>query len=252
LKAPTGYLTDLAYVHDAGFKWFANSAAKGLLDIFRRHNLKRGRIVELGCGSGTLARIFLKKGYTLHGIDYSQSMVLLARTNAPSGTFVVGSLWNSAVPRCDIVLSVGECLNYEFAAHNTPEKLRKLFGRVHAALTPGGLFAFDFLCERQPQQPVPQYRFTEGSDWHVAVERHERRNIITRRIVTFRKIGRNYRRSVEVHVQRRFRRQDIRKMLEKAGFSIEFRKGYDRQNLGDGHAVVVAAKPKRSARVPRS
>ena len=245
MKARTGYLTDLAYVHDVGFNWFATSAAKGLQDIFRRHNLRRGRIVELGCGSGTLARILLNKGYALRGIDHSKAMVALAKINAPSGTFAVGSLWSSELPRCDIVLSVGECLNYEFTGANTPEKLRQLFGRVHAALTPGGLFAFDILCERQPQHPVQQYRFTEGPDWYVAVERHERRTLITRRIVTFRKLGRHYRRSVEVHVQRRFRRQDIRKMLERTGFSVEFRKGYSHQNLGDGHTVVVAAKPKR-------
>ena len=245
MKAPTGYLADLAYVHDAGFNWFATFAATGLLYIFRKHNLRRGRIVELGCGSGTLARILLSKGYSLHGIDYSKAMVALARTHAPSGTFEVGSLWTSALPSCEIVLSVGECLNYEFAGPNTPDRLRKLFNRVYSALTPGGLFVFDTLCERQPGKPVQQYRFTEGPDWFVAVERQERANIITRRIVPFRKLGRYYRRSIEVHVQRRYRMEDIKKLLEKTGFSVNFRKGYSRQRLGDGHTVVVAVKLKQ-------
>lgn len=245
MKVSTGYLPDLAYVHDVGFNRFATSAAKGLLDIFRMHNLRRGRIFELGCGSGTLARILLNRGYTLHGIDYSRAMVALARTNAPKGTFAVGSLWSSSLPECDIVLSVGECLNYEFAGRNTPEKLQKLFSRVYSALTPGGLFAFDILCEPQRRTPGPLQRFTEGPDWCVAVERHERGNMITRRIVLFKKTGKRYRKSVEVHVQRRFKIRDIKKMLERLGFSVEIQSGYGRRTLQEGHAVVVGAKPKR-------
>jgi len=57
------YSTDLACIHDAGFNQFSERAAPEIARILRRHGIrpsvtsnKATRIVEVGCGSGTLAR----------------------------------------------------------------------------------------------------------------------------------------------------------------------------------------------------
>src|SRR5205807_5497057 len=52
---PLVYSTDLAYVHDAGFSDFARRAVPELVKILSRHGIRRGLIVDVGCGSGALA-----------------------------------------------------------------------------------------------------------------------------------------------------------------------------------------------------
>ncbi len=39
--------------------------------------------------------------------------------------------------------------------------------------------------------------------------------------------------------------QDIKKMLESLGFSVEIQSGYGRTMLGEGRGVVVGTKPRR-------
>lgn len=48
------YGPDLASIHHAGFTEFSGRAAPGLLSILRANGVARGRVVELGCGSGGL------------------------------------------------------------------------------------------------------------------------------------------------------------------------------------------------------
>ncbi len=46
-----GYSDDLAYIHHVGYGSFARDAAPGVLEIFRRHDITDGLVVDLGCGS---------------------------------------------------------------------------------------------------------------------------------------------------------------------------------------------------------
>ena len=39
-----------------------------------------GRVVELGCGTGTLARLLAEEGYHVDGLDFAPEMVVRART----------------------------------------------------------------------------------------------------------------------------------------------------------------------------
>ncbi len=61
------YKADLAYIHDVGFSQFAQHAAAGLLDILRRARITRGRVVDLGCGSGIWAAELIDAGYDVLG-----------------------------------------------------------------------------------------------------------------------------------------------------------------------------------------
>ena len=79
------YRNDLAYIHDAGFGQIARAAAPVLLDALRRQGTVRGLVVDLGCGSGILARDVVDAGYEVLGIDISQAMIALARGGCRAG-----------------------------------------------------------------------------------------------------------------------------------------------------------------------
>lgn len=236
-----GYSADLAYIHHHGFGDFARTAAPAILAILKKHGIAEGRVVDLGCGSGILSQILLRNGYEVTGIDYSRSMIQLAKANAPRGNFYVGSLWNFRIPPCRAVVSVGECLNYEFETTNSVAKLKKLFMTISSSLHPKGIFVFDILCRSNVQRTVNSKHWTGGQDWFVAVEKSERADRITRTIFAFRTINHRYRKSVEVHRLKKYSLGTVKTLLRKSGFRAAVHRGY-RKSLGSHHVVIVAVK----------
>src|SRR5262245_43033983 len=106
------YSTDLAHVHHTGFNHFADDVAPHIARILSRAGPQAGRIVELGCGGGTLARHLSDHGYDVRGFDISAAMIRLARREAPQARFGVASLTDVRIPPCDAVIAIGEVVTY--------------------------------------------------------------------------------------------------------------------------------------------
>jgi SAM-dependent methyltransferase len=225
---PKAYDEDLAYVHDRGFGGFARKASAGLLGMLRQKGVKSGLVVDLGCGSGIWARELSDAGYKFHGIDISPAMIRIARQRVPEGRFRTGSFWRVPLPQCDAVTSIGECLAYLFDGRGGTGELRRLLQRIHEALRPGGALIFDLLEPRHPERMTVERGAWEGEDWATIVQTEEdgKRRTLTRRITSFRKVGRMYRRDHEVHRLRLYRRSDIAEELRRLGFRVRFLRGY--------------------------
>jgi SAM-dependent methyltransferase len=239
-----GYREDLAYIHDAGFTDFARNAAPGLLGILKRHGIREGLVVDLGCGSGRWAAELNRAGYDVLGVDQSRAMIQLARSIAPRSQFRIGSLLEIDVPPCDAITSIGECLNYTFDQRNSAGAIKRLFRRVYRALRPGGVFIFD-IAEPSRVPKMPERKWIQGPGWAILVqiEGDRERAVLQRRIVTFRKIGKSYRRSEETHMLRLYRARDLMAMLNRCGFHARKLAGYGAFRLPAGIAGVWAVKP---------
>jgi SAM-dependent methyltransferase len=237
-----GYREDLAYIHDVGFSDYALGAAPGLLRLLLRHGIKGGLVVDLGCGGGHWARELNRAGYEVLGVDQSRSMIRLARRRAPQSRFQIGSMREVALPACDAVTSIGECLNYRFDRAGKP--LPRLFQRIFQALRPGGVFVFDIAGPDRIPNPRPRNHGTEGPDWAVLVhtDGDPRRSILQRRIVAFRKVGRRYRRTEELHVLRLYSVEFVAAALRRCGFRVEVLRAFGRFRLPAGVRGFVAIK----------
>jgi SAM-dependent methyltransferase len=251
------YSTDLAYIHDAGFGEFAELAAREVIRILRRHDVRgrpersRGstgsgrarRVVEVGCGSGRLARQLVDAGCTVVGFDISPAMIRLAREKAPEATFRVASLTEARMPRCDAVVAIGEVVTYVPArgrGNGLPPALRTFFSRVHEALEPGGFFIFDFIESGVRRRFSAKY--DSGADWVIAVhaELDQRRQVLTRRMIAIRKVGRQYRRTQESHRVQIYSRRAVANALGDAGFTASMSRSYGRWPLLAGGVAVIA------------
>lgn len=240
------YREDLAHIHDTGFGGFVLGAAPGISRILDENGIRDGLVVDLGCGSGLLARELTGAGYRVLGIDISEAMIEIARKKAPDAEFRVASLFEADIPDCAAVTSVGECLNYLFDPANGEQTLARLFHRVHGALVPGGVFVFDLLEPGQLPAGTPTRGFTEGEDWVALFEKEEDgEETLIRRITTFRKAGEHYRRTDETHRVRLYRAPDVVAELERAGFRVRTDHAYGRYVLPENHPVFVARKPGR-------
>ena len=137
------YDRDLAYIHDAGFGDFARRAAPGVLESLARAGIEDGVVVDVGCGSGIWLERLVAAGYETVGIDISRAFIRKARKLVPAAELHVGSAYEFEFPVCAAVTAMSEVLGYVPPGARTAPSLRRLFGRVAAALRPGGVFIFD-------------------------------------------------------------------------------------------------------------
>lgn len=95
------------------------------------------RVLDLGTGTGNLAGRFAKRGCTVWGIDFSETMLARARAKHPELHLVQADLlgaWPSGLPPAfDLVVSA--YVLHEFAL---PHKLRLLTRAADTYLQPGG------------------------------------------------------------------------------------------------------------------
>jgi SAM-dependent methyltransferase len=233
------YREDLSHAHDTGYGAFAEQAAGAILRWLRPRG---GLVVELGCGGGHSSRVFADAGFDVLGYDVSAPLVERARARVPEGRFEVGSFVDAPLPGgCAAVTAISEVLTYTFDARHSADALGEVFARVHAALRPGGLFAFDLLG---PTGDVAAERsWREGPDWVTAVERSATGERLTRRIVTFRETPQGWRRDDETHEVLLLAPERVLAALRAVGFRAKRRRSYDGPRASAGHSVYLARRP---------
>jgi SAM-dependent methyltransferase len=235
------YREDLAYVHDVGFRSYVLQAMPGILEILKQRGIEAGLVVDLGCGSGLSTEQLVGAGYRVLGVDISNAMIEIARNRVPQAEFQVESLFQVNIPKCSVIVSIGECFNYLFDPSND-QKLFQVFQNIYRALKPGGVFIFDIAEPGQVMSEIPIKTFTEGEDWIVLVEKQEdqKQHLLTRRIITFRQAGECYRRDDEVHLQRLYSGEEIATLLHQVGFEVQTERCYGQFVLPDAHVAFVA------------
>jgi SAM-dependent methyltransferase len=219
------YAPDLAYVHHVGFGNFARNAAPGLLRLLRRAGIGRGTLIDLACGSGLWAKAAHRAGFAVIGVDQSRAMIRLAKQVAPGARFHHASLHEFAFPPCDAVTIIGEGLNYRSPGLRV-RSLDSFFAKVARALRPGGLLIFDVVLFEG--EAVQRRNWRGDRDWFVLTDVSEQRprRRLTRDITVFRKVGRHWRRTDEVHHVQLFSRAEILRSLRLAGFSCRTARRY--------------------------
>lgn len=229
----THYRDDLAHIHHAGFSEFAESAAPGVIEMLWQRDIRDGLVVELGCGSGVLARELTRAGFEVLGFDASPSMIALAKKTAPKARFQVGTFDEVETPDCNAILAMGEVLNY-----GTWDAVERL---ITNATT--NLLIFD-VAERGSYPPHDEVR-VDGDDWSVIAIKESDGRHLTRTVEAFRVVNGAMRRDKEVHHLELYDRDALKALLHAHDFRVTVRRSYRTRRLPKGHAVYIA---ERSAR----
>jgi SAM-dependent methyltransferase len=209
------YARDLAEIHDAGYGAFAETAAPGLLRRLKRAGIRSGLVVDLGCGSGIWARALTEAGYDVLGVDQAADMLRIARRKAPRARFEQASVLDYTPPPCQAITALGEVLCYA----GSLEPLRRTGG--------ARLLLFDVATLARAR--TAGRSFGEGDGWVLCNEVSAAGETLTRRIITFTRAGRTWRRAEEEHVLRLFEPAAVLDELHEAGYEGRRIRSYGRE-----------------------
>lgn len=198
-----------------------------LQDVLRAHPVAGRRLLDLACGTGTLALLMAERGYAVLGLDRSAGMLEQARRKTAAVQmeaavrFEQGDMrdFTIAAP-VDLVTCCYDTLNYL----TDPADLRRCYESVARALLPGGLFCFDLATDfflKNYWQGVELDEFDGVTQ--IMQSHYDATNGCSTLVLTgFVPAGRGrYRRFREVHIERAYAEAEVTALLAAAGFVIE-------------------------------
>jgi SAM-dependent methyltransferase len=239
------YQTDLAWVHHTGYAHYVEATRAGIIEQLRAHGLAAGaQVLDIGCGSGLLARELLAEGFAVCGIDASPAMIELARAHAPGAAFEVVRLpsrrFGGTLPMADAVVSTGHVLNYL----DSRDDIIAALGELAGAVRPGGLLLIDLMTERFcDARDIAHPHCKVEEDWAI-VTRFSRPDVnrFDRRITVFRRLDGSWRRSDEHHRNVTFEVQPALQLLADHGVTARAQASFGDETLPDGLVVLCGTK----------
>lgn len=127
----------------AGYDWqmAVSPLAAADMEFCSRHFPSPGRLIDLGCGTGRLARHFAENGFDYLGVDLSDEMLAKAREHAhPSATFQKANLVDlDGIP--EESFDWAACLFSTLGMIRGEENRRNALLAARRVLKPGGVLA---------------------------------------------------------------------------------------------------------------
>ena len=192
---------------------------EGVLDA------ERNLVVDLGCGTGTLAEIMYGMGYDMIGVDLSESMLNIAmEKRVKSGSEILYLLQDmrelELYSTVGTVYSVCDSLNYILEE----DELLQVFALVNNYLFPGGVFIFDFNTDYKYREVIGDTTIAENREdcsfiWENYYDPEEGLNEYDLTVFV-RQEGDSFRKFSEVHLQRGYTLEQMVSLLEKAGMAL--------------------------------
>ena len=205
----------LSQVYDSGWGDFSEQYVYWIHRLLRERGLTQARVLDLACGTGTLAVELAKCGHVVHGIDISPKMISKAKaksTKLSSVSFDVQDMIRFKVDgKFDLVTCTYDSINYICNLID----LRKMLIRVASALREAGLFIFDSNTERLYQNHSDETLMRElnGQQFIEECRYDSARNEAT---TTFSFSDGTY----EIHRQRPYDYDELDPLLRSAGLHV--------------------------------
>jgi ubiquinone/menaquinone biosynthesis C-methylase UbiE len=180
------------------------------------------RVIDLGCGTGSIAIPLAKRGYRVTGVDLSAEMLAIAydkmRREQAEVTWVEQDMRDLQLPPADAVISLCDSLSYL----TEEADVKQTFQRVYDHLNPGGTFLFDVHSPYKILHVFGNHTFALVDDevsyiWQCFCD--PARLEVEHQLTFFlRQTGGLYQRVEEAHWQRAYQPLQLIGWLKEAGF----------------------------------
>lgn len=197
-----------------------------LVELLQEYGVQNGVVADLGCGTGNITELLAKAGYDMIGIDNSEEMLLLAREKSAKDILYLLQDMREMELYGTVAAMVSICDSMNYIVEK--EDLLAVFQLVNYYLEENGVFIFDLNTEYKYEtigdSVIAENREDKSFIWENFYYSEEKINEYNLTIYTQEENG-LYRRWEEIHYQRAYGLEEIRKLLEQAG--MQFIAAYD-------------------------
>lgn len=199
-------------------------------------------LLDLCCGTGTLTALMAHRGYEMIAVDASADMLMQASGKASDAEIVPLYLCQDA---CELDLygtvDAAYC-SLDGINYISPDKLGRVFDRLHLFVRPYGLFIFDIKTPESFRALDGEIFVDETDDvlclWRADFSEED--NTLLYGMDLFSRRGKLWKRECEEHVEYAHSPEALKAMLEKSGFEqVEF---FSDCPQGDRGRMFISAK----------
>ncbi len=187
--------------------------------VFERHALSPVRMLDLACGTGSLAIELRRRAYDTSGADASSDMLAVAKDKVRAAGYDISLhhcdfLNLGDLPRFDAVVCLYDSLNYLMSI----EEVGAAFRGIHAILEPKGVFVFDVCTETNSVRYFRDMTDRDGEEGFKYIRRSMFKDGVqyNRFEISFSDSGETY---LEEHRQRIYSLKDVRRAIEDSPFT---------------------------------
>lgn len=198
-------------------EWLLN-----ILNIFKEYKIdKDAQVLDLGCGTGKMARKLAREGYQITAVDNSMDMLEIAASEEDDHIlYVLQDMVSLELPQqVDAAVSICDCMNYILEE----EDLKEAFRRVREFLKEDGVFVFDMNSHYKYKEILACNTFAEDRKdasfiWDNFYDEEERINEYQLSLFIQNEQG-TYNKYEELHLQKAYEQEEVVSFLYEAGFS---------------------------------
>ena len=132
--------------------WIIEEPPRALVDLVEAGDVRPGRAIDLGCGTGNYAIYLASKGLDVTGVDISPTAIRIARENAKNKgvrcDFVAADVLGNLK---DVKGTFDFAYDWELLHHIFPEKRKKYVENIYRILNPRGKYLSVCFSEKDPQ-----------------------------------------------------------------------------------------------------
>ena len=199
-------------------EWLLN-----ILNIFKEYKIdKDAQVLDLGCGTGKMARKLAREGYQVTAVDNSMDMLEIAASEEDDHIlYVLQDMVSLELPQqVDAAVSICDCMNYILEE----EDLKEAFRRVREFLKEDGVFVFDMNSHYKYKEILACNTFAEDREdasfiWDNFYDEEEMINEYDLTVFV-QEEGDLFRRYCETHYQRAYSSETVKALIEKAGMEV--------------------------------
>jgi SAM-dependent methyltransferase len=232
--------------------------------ILTKYGIEQGLVLELGCGTGSMARQLAAGGYDMIGIDNSEEMLQIARDKSGKGNEKILYLCQDMrefelFGTVAAVVSVCDSMNYILSE----EDLLQVFKLVNNYLDPNGLFIFDLDTQYAYEEVLGDTTIAENRSegsfiWENTYYEDEQMNEINLSLFIPEQAeaegdserasrAKLFRRYEETHYRRAYYLKTVKQLIEEAGMEwiAVYEALTEKKPKKDSERVYIIAREKR-------
>ena len=196
---------------------------KKYLLLLKKNGVKKGRILDAGCGTGMMSMYLYNNGYSVIGADISKGMLIKARKKSSEAKCNID--WYN----CDITKDFPFSFSFDaiissldVVNHITERKqLESFFLNAYEALNDGGVFIFDINSLKKFTKQYADKKYVYSSHHSVCVWQNSFNpltELCNMNLEVFIKENGKYIKNTDCFYERYYSLSTVKHLIKKAGF----------------------------------